>query len=159
MQPIRRFDLDAAIIFSDILVIPQAMGMTVEMLPGKVWLSVLWLTKVWSDLILAVVHLFLQGPHFPERLETPDDLQKLKLPVDVNTELGYVFSAITLTRQKLEGKVPLIGFCGAPVSSLTQRVGWMIVEKKLILCYVHWCQDLFDHYTLQCCCDMVLWQL
>ena len=62
--------------------------------------------------------LFLQGPHFPERLETPDDLQKLKLPVDVNTELGYVFSAITLTRQKLEGKVPLIGFCGAPVSSL-----------------------------------------
>ena len=113
MQPIRRFDLDAAIIFSDILVIPQAMGMTVEMLPGKVHhLTTASLKTPRGDF----VH-FLQGPHFPERLETPDDLQKLKLPVDVNTELGYVFSAITLTRQKLEGKVPLIGFCGAPVSS------------------------------------------
>ena len=40
------------------------------------------------------------------------------MPVDVHKELGYVFSAITLTRHKLEGKVPLIGFCGAPVSEL-----------------------------------------
>ena len=70
-------------------------------------------------MINIIVSLFWQGPHFPERLETPDDLQKLKTPVDVDTELGYVFSAITLTRQKLEGKVPLIGFCGAPVSSFT----------------------------------------
>ena len=47
---------------------------------------------------------------------SPDDLKRLKTPVDVNAELGYVYSAITLTRQRLEGKVPLIGFCGAPVS-------------------------------------------
>ena len=60
--------------------------------------------------------LFFQGPHFPERLESPADLSKLQLSVDVEKELGYVFAAITLTRHRLEGKVPLIGFTGAPVS-------------------------------------------
>ncbi len=62
---------------------------------------------------------YFKGPHFPARLESPDDLAKLSFSVDVNHELGYVFSAITLTRQRLEGKVPLIGFTGAPVSLLT----------------------------------------
>ncbi|XP_035699081.1 uroporphyrinogen decarboxylase-like isoform X2 [Branchiostoma floridae] len=89
LQPIRRFQLDAAIIFSDILVVPQALGMTVEMIPGK-------------------------GPSFPEPLKLPEDLSKLDKDVDVNKTLGYVFDAITLTRHKLEGKVPLIGFSGAP---------------------------------------------
>ncbi|KAG9292021.1 hypothetical protein G9A89_017920 [Geosiphon pyriformis] len=91
LQPINRYDglLDAAIIFSDILVVPQALGMTVEMLPGK-------------------------GPNFPEPLVTPADLGKLKDNVDVNQELGYVFDAITMTRKALEGRVPLIGFIGAP---------------------------------------------
>ncbi|KAK2554597.1 Uroporphyrinogen decarboxylase [Acropora cervicornis] len=89
LQPIRRFPLDAAIIFSDILVIPQAMGMIVHMIPGK-------------------------GPVFPDPLREPSDLEKLKKDIDLVKSLGYVFSAITLTRQKLEGKVPLIGFSGAP---------------------------------------------
>ncbi|KAJ1526169.1 hypothetical protein ONE63_009328 [Megalurothrips usitatus] len=89
LQPIQRFDLDAAIIFSDILVIPQALGMTVEMRPGV-------------------------GPVLPQPLETPADLKKLITPVNVTEQLGYVFKAITLTRQKLAGKVPLIGFSGAP---------------------------------------------
>ncbi|TQS37165.1 hypothetical protein Golomagni_02369 [Golovinomyces magnicellulatus] len=94
IQPIERYDglIDAAIIFSDILVIPQAMGMTVEMLPAK-------------------------GPHFPAPLSSPDDSQYLEVlskDVDVSSELSYVFKAITLTRQKLRGRVPLIGFCGAP---------------------------------------------
>ena len=62
----------------------------------------------------------LQGPHFPERLDSPTDMNRLRLTVDVEKELGYVFSAITLTRQRLEGKVPLIGFTGAPVSSIVQ---------------------------------------
>lgn len=90
LQPIRRYEglLDAAVIFSDILVIPQAMGMRVEMLPGK-------------------------GPHFPEPLQTPADVSKLK-KVDVQKDLGYVLEAIELTRQKLAGRVPVIGFCGAP---------------------------------------------
>ncbi|XP_071444107.1 uroporphyrinogen decarboxylase isoform X2 [Hetaerina americana] len=89
LQPIRRYDLDAAIIFSDILVVPQALGMVVEMKPGV-------------------------GPVLPEPLSSPSDIEKLKFPVDVKEKLGYVFEGITLTRHKLEGKVPLIGFSGAP---------------------------------------------
>jgi len=89
LQPIRRYSglLDASIIFSDILVIPQAMGMEVIMNPG---------------------------PHFPEPLVTPDDVGKLYKNVDVHKELGYVFDAITMTRHGLKGQVTLIGFCGAP---------------------------------------------
>lgn len=90
LQPIRRYpDLDAAIIFSDILVIPQALGMSVEMKPGV-------------------------GPVLPNPLVVPEDVNKLKIPVDVKTELKYVMDAISLTRHKLEGRVPLIGFSGAP---------------------------------------------
>lgn len=90
VQPVRRFDglIDAAVIFSDILVVPQAMGMEVEMVPGK-------------------------GPTFLEPLATPQDVSKLK-KVDVKKDLDYVFEAIRLTRTKLAGRVPVIGFCGAP---------------------------------------------
>ena len=94
LQPIERYEglIDAAIIFSDILVIPQAMGMTVEMVEHK-------------------------GPHFPSPLKNPSDRQFaeiLEKDVNVEKELDYVYKAITLTRQKLEGRVPLFGFCGAP---------------------------------------------
>ena len=89
LQPIQRYSglLDASIIFSDILVVPQAMGMEVIMNPG---------------------------PYFPDPLKTPSDISKLKKAVDVNTDLKYVFDAITVTRHALNGEVPLIGFCGAP---------------------------------------------
>ena len=89
LQPIRRYTglVDAAIIFSDILVVPQAMGMEVIMNPG---------------------------PHFPDPLNTPEDVDKLHKVVDVQKELGYVFEAITMTRKELKGEVPLIGFTGAP---------------------------------------------
>lgn len=93
LQPLRRFPLDAAIIFSDILVVPQAMGLEVVMVPEK-------------------------GPHFPRPLDTPADLQRvagLGLPdADVRRELGYVYDAIAMTRRVLGGRVPLIGFAGAP---------------------------------------------
>lgn len=56
-----------------------------------------------------------KGPTFPEPLKEPEDLQRLQVKVDTAKELGYVFRAITLTRHKIEGKVPLIGFSGAPV--------------------------------------------
>lgn len=91
LQPIERFSplIDAAIIFSDILVIPQAMGLAVEMLEGK-------------------------GPHFPSPLRTLADLSRLRTSVDVDADLSYVFAAIRAARVKLAGRVPLIGFVGAP---------------------------------------------
>lgn len=88
LQPIERFALDAAIIFSDILVVPQAMGMSVRIVPGD-------------------------GPTFDDPLERPEDLARLIDP-DVSRDLGYVFDAISLSRGRLAGRVPLIGFCGAP---------------------------------------------
>lgn len=102
LQPIERYEglIDAAIIFSDILVIPQAMGMTVEMVDKK-------------------------GPVFPDPLKSPNDLQYKELMarnVDVEKELDYVYQAITLTRRKLKGRVPLFGFCGAPWTLLCYMV-------------------------------------
>ncbi|KAK9452230.1 Uroporphyrinogen decarboxylase [Limtongia smithiae] len=92
IQPVDHFDgyLDAAIIFSDILVIPQAMGMAVEILD-----------KV--------------GPFFPDPLREPEDLKtKLTPNPDVLKELAWAFNSITETRKKLNGRVPLLGFCGGP---------------------------------------------
>ena len=102
LQPIDRYAglVDAAIIFSDILVIPQAMGMEVIMVDKK-------------------------GPHFPEPLQTPDDEQYkevMERKVNVKESLDYVYKAITLTRHKLAGRVPLIGFCGAPWTLLSYMV-------------------------------------
>lgn len=102
LQPIDRFDglIDAAIIFSDILVIPQAMGMEVVMVDGK-------------------------GPHFPNPLDSPEDPQYREImerKVNVEESLDYVYKAITLTRNKLKGRVPLYGFCGAPFTLLCYMV-------------------------------------
>lgn len=99
MQPIRRFSglLDAAIIFSDILIVPEAMGMHIEMTPA---------------------------PVLPHPIRTPEDLERLppRGGVDVNEKLGYIFEAITMTRKKLDGEVPLIGFCGAPWTLMAYMV-------------------------------------
>lgn len=99
LQPIDRFDplFDASIIFSDILVIPQALGLEVQMLPAK-------------------------GPHFPAPLDTPADLDRLNKNVDVKDKLSYVWDAITLTRKTLKGRVPLYGFCGAPWTLMAYMV-------------------------------------
>ncbi|KAJ8955378.1 hypothetical protein NQ318_003475 [Aromia moschata] len=87
LMPVKRYNIDAAIIFSDILVIPQALGMTVEMRPGV-------------------------GPVLPEPL-TLDNFNELNKH-NIIERLKYVGEAITLTRHKLDGKVPLFGFSGAP---------------------------------------------
>jgi len=66
-----------------------------------------------------------KGPHFPDPLNTPEDKQYkevMEKNVDVKKELGYVYDAITLTRKKLGGRVPLIGFCGAPWTLLCYMV-------------------------------------
>src|ERR1700732_3995100 len=88
IQPVEQVGVDAAIIFSDILVVPQAMGMEVQMVGGK-------------------------GPFLPDPIKRIKDLDKLILP-DVEERLGYVFDALRLTRQRLEGRVPVIGFAGTP---------------------------------------------
>jgi uroporphyrinogen decarboxylase len=97
VQPLRRFDLDAAIIFSDIMVIPQALGLEVVMVKGV-------------------------GPTLPEPLIDPTHLKRLVAKVDIHAELGYVLDAVTLTRQRLEGKAPLIGFSGAPWTLMSYMV-------------------------------------
>lgn len=90
LQPYRRYpSLDSLIIFSDILVIPVAMGMNCRMEP-----------KV--------------GPQFDFALETPEDMEKLNLTPDVEATLSYVFDAVYWTRQQVKNKVPVIGFSGAP---------------------------------------------
>ena len=96
LQPIERFPLDAAIIFSDILVIPQAMGLEVQMIKGR-------------------------GPVFPDPLKHPDDMKRLVTP-DVRSSLGYVYDALSLTRNQLAGRVPLIGFCGAPWTLMSYMI-------------------------------------
>lgn len=66
-----------------------------------------------------------KGPNFPDPLRSPDDKQYAEVmqrQVDVTKELGYVYKAITLTRKKLQGRVPLIGFCGAPWTLLCYMV-------------------------------------
>jgi len=88
LQPIDLLAVDAAIIFSDILVVPEAMGLP-------------------YDLVEKV------GPRFPETIKSIDDVERLRVP-EPEQDLGYVLEAIRLTKQALNGRVPLIGFAGAP---------------------------------------------
>lgn len=87
IQPVDILGVDAAIIFSDILVIPEAMGLTYEMVEKK-------------------------GPHFPKTVASKSDLDALK--VADPDDLGYVYEAIKITKKELDGRVPVIGFAGAP---------------------------------------------
>ena len=88
IQPVDILGVDAAIIFSDILVIPEAMGLPYEMVEKK-------------------------GPWFPETVKTEADAEKLKV-ADAESDLGYVLEAIRITKKNLDNRVPLIGFAGAP---------------------------------------------
>lgn len=97
LQPIERFPLDAAIIFSDILVVPQALGLEVEMVSGT-------------------------GPRFPRPLEDPADLDRLRSPGDSFDHLDYVLEAIRVTCRRLEDRIPLIGFTGAPWTLMAYMV-------------------------------------
>eukprot|EP00760_Papus_ankaliazontas_P004905 PhM_4_TR12262/c0_g1_i1/m.52958/K01599/hemE, UROD; uroporphyrinogen decarboxylase len=118
LQPIRRFDLDASIIFSDILVIPQALGLDVQMVPK----SGPSLPKPLRE--IADVDAMLEGLH--KRLDIP--METLKAGGDFETgmkivqSLTYVCEAITMTRHKLEGKVPLLGFAGSPWTLMSYMV-------------------------------------
>ena len=90
VQPVDILDVDAAIIFSDILVVPEAMGLTYEMVEKK-------------------------GPWFEKTIQTKEDLAKYaETDFDIEDRLGYVMEAIKISNRELNGRVPLIGFAGAP---------------------------------------------
>jgi uroporphyrinogen decarboxylase len=96
LQPVDQIGVDAAILFSDILVVLQAMGMEVQLIENK-------------------------GPFLPAPIRCQADITRLHVP-DVGTSLGYVFDAIRLTKQELNNRVPLIGFAGAPWTLLCYMV-------------------------------------
>lgn len=96
IQPVDIIGVDAAIIFSDILVIPEAMGMQLEIHEGK-------------------------GPIFHNPIRNENDANQLK-KIDPTKELKYVLDAVILTKQNLNGRVPLIGFSGSPWTLLTYMV-------------------------------------
>jgi len=96
LQPLERFPLDAAILFSDILTIPDAMGLGLYFSPGE-------------------------GPRFERPLREAADIERLAVP-DPEAELRYVTDAVRLIRRELDGRVPLIGFSGSPWTLATYMV-------------------------------------
>ena len=123
IQPIRRYGMDAAILFSDILVIPQAMNIEVEMKPNF-------------------------GPYLPNPIRSQKDLDRVFVP-DIQDALGYVMDAIKMTKEKLNDEVPLIGFAGSPWTILcycVQGQGSKNFDKAKELCFT---QPLVAHSLLQ----------
>ncbi|EGP04124.1 uroporphyrinogen decarboxylase [Pasteurella multocida] len=96
LQPLRRYPLDAAILFSDILTIPDAMGLGLSFGVGE-------------------------GPKFAHPIETQRAVQNLPIP-DPEGELQYVMNAVRTIRRELKGEVPLIGFSGSPWTLATYMV-------------------------------------
>lgn len=96
LQPLERFPLDAAILFSDILTVPDAMGLGLYFAEGE-------------------------GPHFERPVRNEADVERLPVP-DPEQELGYVMDAVRTIRAALGGRVPLIGFSGSPWTLATYMV-------------------------------------
>jgi uroporphyrinogen decarboxylase len=126
IQPVDAFDVDAAIIFSDILVVPEAMGLPYEMIESR-------------------------GPVFPQTIRSSADLSQLRV-ADPETDLGYVLDAIKLTKKELNNRVPLIGFAGAPFTIfcyMTEGKGskTFSVAKKLLYTDPHLAHTLLRQIT------------
>jgi len=96
IQPLERFPLDAAILFSDILTIPDAMGLGLYFTEGE-------------------------GPHFEHPVRSAADVERISVP-DPEDELRYVMDAVATIRRALDGRVPLIGFSGSPWTLATYMV-------------------------------------
>ena len=96
LQPLERFDLDAAILFSDILTIPDAMGLGLHFVEGE-------------------------GPKFAHPLSSLSEINQLTKP-DVSKDLSYVSEAVSVIKKNLKGRVPLIGFTGSPWTLATYMV-------------------------------------
>src|SRR5215470_15961182 len=130
IQPIDIVGVDAAILFSDILVVPQAMGLEVQLVESK-------------------------GPILPEPIRTRDDFSRITVP-DVNDKLQYVFDAIRLIKKELNGRVPLIGFAGAPWTILCYMVqgkGSKTFDEAKAFCYT---QPALAHRLLQMITDVTI---
>lgn len=118
LQPLRRFDFDAAILFSDILTIPDAMGLGLYFTEGE-------------------------GPKFSRPISSAADIMQLPVP-DPCLDLAYVIDAVRLIRKNLQGSVPLIGFSGSPWTLATymveggssksfQKVKGLMFEQPLLM--------------------------
>ena len=130
LQPVDIIGIDAAILFSDILVVPQAMGLEVLMVESK-------------------------GPILPDPIKTENDLNRIIVP-DVNETLNYVFDAIKLIKQELNGRVPLIGFAGSPWTLLCYMVqgkGSKTFDEAKAFCYT---QPALAHQLLQMITDTTI---
>ncbi|MBP1651418.1 MAG: uroporphyrinogen decarboxylase [Bacteroidetes bacterium] len=130
VMPVHQVGVDAAIIFSDILVVPQAMGLEVQLIEKT-------------------------GPVLPDPIRTVEDMKRICVP-DVNDKLGYVFDALRMTKQALDGAVPLIGFAGAPWTLLCYMVqgrGSKTFDGAKQFCYQ---QPAVAHQLLQMITDTTI---
>ena len=130
LQPVDQIGVDAAILFSDILVVIQAMGLEVQLIENK-------------------------GPILPDPFRNVNDLNRVRVP-DVEETLSYVFDAIRLTKQELNNRVPLIGFAGAPWTLLCYMVegkGSKTFDSVKSFCYT---QPALAHKLLQMLTDTTI---
>lgn len=130
LQPVDQVGVDAAIIFSDILVIPQAMGLEVLMEEGK-------------------------GPSLPKTIKTQKDIDAL-ITSGAEESLSYVMNALSLTKKELNNRVPLIGFAGAPWTILCYMVegkGSKTWDKAKQFAYT---ETLLAHQLLQKITDITI---
>jgi len=130
IQPVDIVGVDAAILFSDILVVPQAMGLEVQLIESK-------------------------GPFLPDPIKTKSDLNRIRVP-EIHETLGYVVDAIKLIKQQLNGRVPLIGFAGAPWTILCYMVqgkGSKTFDEAKAFCYT---QPVIAHQLLQMITDTTI---
>ncbi len=130
LQPVDQIGVDAAIIFSDILVIPQAMGLEVLMEEGK-------------------------GPSLPRIIQNQKDIDALNTD-NIEVHLSYVMKALTLIKKELNGRIPLFGFAGAPFTILCYMVegkGSKTWEKAKQFCFT---QPILAHQLLQKITDVTI---
>ncbi|MCH7401042.1 uroporphyrinogen decarboxylase [Belliella kenyensis] len=130
IQPVDILGVDAAIIFSDILVIPEAMGLPYEMVEKR-------------------------GPWFPNVVSSVADLKKLRIADGVD-DLSYVIDAIKITKRELDGRVPLIGFAGAPWTIFAYMIegsGSKTFSKARAMLYT---QPEMSHQLLQMITDSTI---
>ena len=127
LQPLRRFDLDAAILFSDILTVPDAMGLGLYFEQGE-------------------------GPRFRKPVRTTQDVAALPL-IKADADLSYVMDAVKLIRHELNGQVPLIGFSGSPWTIATYMVEGgaskdFSIIKRMLMATPELMHELLEKITL-----------